>query len=198
MDPLDWPRGSLRPLALYQSNQAHLTGSPGLPQGQSKGQKVWPKKAPILGWNIPVELSHLDSWSRHLDSWSKQLRSAHPAYAAIHLSGQMLPGQSAGGGGAGVCSFLECSLTGCWRNAPLAAIWPKSLKTSRHTGELKNSKSLDPDGMHPRDFREVKCEIVEFNQYVSHWCLKKRGEPRNYRSVSLTSVPGKSAESDQR
>ncbi|CAM4524930.1 unnamed protein product [Lepidochelys kempii] len=80
--------------------------------------------------------------------------------------------------------------------------------------KLNSNKSPGPDGIHPRVLKELKCEIVELLTMVcklsfmsvtvsNDWKIanvtpifKKgsRGDPGNYRLVSLTSVPGKLVE----
>ena len=58
-------------------------------------------------------------------------------------------------------------------------------------------KSLEPDGIHPRVLRELVDMLAKLHSAISHWnvihiykkgCEMYRG---NYRSLSLTSVPGK-------
>ncbi|CAM5145241.1 unnamed protein product [Eretmochelys imbricata] len=81
--------------------------------------------------------------------------------------------------------------------------------------EKRNSnKSLGPDGIHPRVLKELKCEIAELLTMVCNLSFKSatvsndwkianvtpifkkdsRGDPGNYRPVSLMSVPGKLVE----
>ncbi|CAM4650296.1 unnamed protein product [Lepidochelys olivacea] len=80
--------------------------------------------------------------------------------------------------------------------------------------KLNNNKSPGPDGIHPRVLKELKCEIAELLTVVCNLAFKSasvpnerrivnvtpifkkgsRGDPGNYRLVSLTSVPGKLVE----
>ncbi|CAM5127487.1 unnamed protein product [Eretmochelys imbricata] len=82
------------------------------------------------------------------------------------------------------------------------------------TEKLNSNKSPEPDGIHPRVLKELKCEIVELLTMVCNLSFKSatvpndckkanvtpifkkgsRGDPGNYRPVSLTSVPGKLVE----
>uniref|UniRef100_K7GG65 Reverse transcriptase domain-containing protein n=1 Tax=Pelodiscus sinensis TaxID=13735 RepID=K7GG65_PELSI len=77
--------------------------------------------------------------------------------------------------------------------------------------KLNVNKSSGPDGIHPRVLKELKWEIAELLSVVCNLSLKSasvpndwkvanvtpifkkgsRGDPGNYRPVSLTSVPGK-------
>ncbi|XP_053112296.1 calcium uptake protein 3, mitochondrial isoform X3 [Hemicordylus capensis] len=81
--------------------------------------------------------------------------------------------------------------------------------------KLKANKSPGPDGIHPRVLKELKCEIAHLLAKIFNLSLKSgsvpedwrvanvtpifkkgsRGDPGNYRPVSLTSVPGKLMES---
>uniref|UniRef100_A0A8C3I5X8 Reverse transcriptase domain-containing protein n=1 Tax=Chrysemys picta bellii TaxID=8478 RepID=A0A8C3I5X8_CHRPI len=78
----------------------------------------------------------------------------------------------------------------------------------------KLNKSLRPDGIHPRVLKELKCEVAELLTMVCNLSFKSapvpngwkianvmptfkkgsRGDPSNYRPVSLTSVLGKLVE----
>ncbi|KAM7181807.1 uncharacterized protein RBU57_000458 [Macrochelys suwanniensis] len=80
--------------------------------------------------------------------------------------------------------------------------------------KLNCNKSPGPDGIHPRVLKELKCEIAELLTRVCNLSFKSasvpndwkianvtpifkkgsRGDPGNYRPVSLTSVPGKLVE----
>ncbi|CAM4592116.1 unnamed protein product, partial [Lepidochelys kempii] len=80
--------------------------------------------------------------------------------------------------------------------------------------KLNRNKSLGPDGIHPRVLKELKCEIAELLTMVCNLSFKSatvpsdwkianvtpifkkgsRGDPGNYRPVSLMSVPGKLVE----
>ncbi|CAM4382079.1 unnamed protein product [Lepidochelys olivacea] len=80
--------------------------------------------------------------------------------------------------------------------------------------KLNSNKSLGPDGIHPRVLKDLKCEIAELLTMVCNLSFKSatvpndcktanvmpmfkkgsRGDPGNYRPVSLTSVPGKLVE----
>ena len=80
--------------------------------------------------------------------------------------------------------------------------------------KLKSSKSPGPDGIHPRVLKELKYEIADLLLVICELSLKSslipedwrianvtpifkkgsRGDPGNYRPVSLTSVPGKMVE----
>ncbi|CAM4534756.1 unnamed protein product [Lepidochelys kempii] len=80
--------------------------------------------------------------------------------------------------------------------------------------KLNSNKSPGPDGIHPRVLKELKCEIAELLTMVCNLSFKSatvpndwkianvmpmfkkgsRGDPGNYRPVSLTSVPGKLVE----
>ncbi|XP_053155158.1 uncharacterized protein LOC128346183 [Hemicordylus capensis] len=81
--------------------------------------------------------------------------------------------------------------------------------------KFKTSKSSGPDSMHPRVFKELKCELADLLAKIYNlslqsgsvpedwrvanvtWIFKKgsRGNLGNYRPVSLMSVPGKLMES---
>uniref|UniRef100_A0A452IGB1 Reverse transcriptase domain-containing protein n=1 Tax=Gopherus agassizii TaxID=38772 RepID=A0A452IGB1_9SAUR len=80
--------------------------------------------------------------------------------------------------------------------------------------KLNINKSPEPDGIHPRVLKELKCEVAELLTKVCNLSFKSasvpndwklanvtpifkkgsRGDPGNYRLVSLTSVPGKLVE----
>ncbi|CAM4676294.1 unnamed protein product [Lepidochelys kempii] len=80
--------------------------------------------------------------------------------------------------------------------------------------KFNSNMSLGPDGIHPRVLKELKCEIVELLTMVFNLSFKSatvpndwkianvtpvfkkgsRGDPGNYRAVSLTSVLGKLVE----
>uniref|UniRef100_A0A8C3H706 Reverse transcriptase domain-containing protein n=1 Tax=Chrysemys picta bellii TaxID=8478 RepID=A0A8C3H706_CHRPI len=80
--------------------------------------------------------------------------------------------------------------------------------------KLNINKSPGPDGIHPRVLKELKSEVVELLTKVCNLSFKSasvpndwklanvtpifkkgsRGDPGNYRPVSLTSVPGKLVE----
>ncbi|CAM4653796.1 unnamed protein product [Lepidochelys kempii] len=80
--------------------------------------------------------------------------------------------------------------------------------------KLNSNKSPEPDGIHPRALRELKCEIAELLTMVCNLSFKSatvpkdwkianvtpifkkgsRGDPGNYRPASLTSVLGKLVE----
>ncbi|CAM4408569.1 unnamed protein product, partial [Caretta caretta] len=80
--------------------------------------------------------------------------------------------------------------------------------------KLNSNKSPGPDGIHPKVLKELKCEIVELLTMVCNLSFKSatvpsdlkranitqifkkgsRGDPGNYRLVSLTTVPGKLVE----
>ncbi|CAM4661225.1 unnamed protein product [Lepidochelys kempii] len=80
--------------------------------------------------------------------------------------------------------------------------------------KFNSTKSPGPDGIHPRVLKELKCEIAELLTMVCNLSFKSaivpndwkianvtpifkkgsRGDPGNYRPVSLTSVPGKLVE----
>ena len=79
---------------------------------------------------------------------------------------------------------------------------------------LKTDKSPGPDGIHPRVLKELKCELVDLLTKICNLSLNSasvpedwkvanvvpifkkgsRGDPGNYRPVSLTSIPGKLVE----
>uniref|UniRef100_A0A8C3F3S5 Reverse transcriptase domain-containing protein n=1 Tax=Chrysemys picta bellii TaxID=8478 RepID=A0A8C3F3S5_CHRPI len=80
--------------------------------------------------------------------------------------------------------------------------------------KLNSNKSPGPDGIHPRVLKELKCEVAELLTKVCNLSFKSasvpndwklanvtpifkkgsRGDPGNYRPVSLTLVPGKLVE----
>ncbi|CAM4722295.1 unnamed protein product, partial [Lepidochelys kempii] len=82
------------------------------------------------------------------------------------------------------------------------------------TDKLNSNKSLGPDGIHLRVLKELKCEIAGLLTGICNLSFKStsvpndwrianvmpifkkgsRGDPGNYRPVSLTSVPGKLVE----